>query len=180
MTSRTDSAAWAIAFTINTWAATIKRARLAVYEGVHAIFVACKKGIKDAQWLEEADRLTDSEGHKKFRSRLDKLQKYIETKDAEFLRDAKTPGIFLKRVMMCAALGSVLVIVFQLYYNFTLVVFLPYPLFCLWQILRGRWARFRVWCMRHSAKIELNRIKKRCKKPNEPPSMGELKTTFGV
>ena len=179
-TSRPDSAAWAIAFTINTWAATIQKARVSVYESLHAIFVACKKSINDAQWIEEAERLTDEEGHREFRSRLDKLQKYIETKDAEFLDDTKDPGMFMKRVMMCAALVSVLVIVFQWFYNVTLVVLLPYPLFCLWQIMRGRWARFCVWRMRLSAKRELNSIKKRCKKPDEPPSMGDLKTKFGA
>ena len=173
--SRTDSAAWAIAFTINTWAATIKSARLAVYESVHTIFVACKKGIKDAQWIEEAESLTDEEGHKEFRSRLHKLQKYIEKKDAEFLGDTKNPGMFMNRVMMLAALASVLAIVLQWYYNATLVVFLPYPLFCLWQIIRGRWARFCVWWMRLRVKCELGCIKKRCKKPDDLPSMSTLK-----
>lgn len=176
MTSRDDSAAWAIAFTINTWAATIKSARLAVYEDVHAIFVACKKGIKDAQWIEEAKSLTDEEGHKEFRSRLHKLQKYIEKKDAEFKNDAEnTDGVFMNRVMMLAALASVLVIVFQWFYNATLAVLLPYPLFCLWQIIRGRWARLCVWWMRIRVKCELGSIKKRCKKPYEPPPMDELK-----
>ena len=180
ITSRTDSAAWAIAFTINTWAATIQKARVSVYESVHVIFVACKKGIKDAQWIEEAERLTDEEGHREFRSRLHKLQKYIENRDAEFLRDTKDSGMFMKRVMMCAALVSVLVIVFQWFYNVTLAVLLPYPLFCLWQIIRGRWARFRVWRMRASVKKELNSIEKRCKKPDEPPPMGELKTKLDM
>ena len=176
MTSRDDSAAWAIAFTINTWAATIKSARLAVYEDVHAIFVACKKGIKEAQWLDDADSLTDAEGHRKFRTLLDALQEYIKRKDAEFKENTEDTGVFLKRVMMCAGLLSVLAIVFQLYYNFTLAVLLPYPLFCLWQITRGRWARLRVWWMRRRVKSELDNIKKRCKKPYEPPSMNELKT----
>lgn len=180
VTSRTDSAAWAIAFTINTWAATIQKARVSVYESLHAIFVACKKSIKDAQWIEEAERLTDEEGHREFRSRLDKLQKYIETKDAEFLDDTKDPGMFMKRVMMCAALASVFVIVFQWFYNGTLVVLLPYPLFCLWQIIRGRWARIRVWWMLLMVRCELGSIKKRCKKLDEPPSMGDLKTKFGA
>ena len=180
MTSRDDSAAWAIAFTINTWAATIQKARVSVYEGVHAIFVACKKGIKDAQWIEDAESLTDKEGHKEFRSRLHELQKYIENKDAEFLGDTKDSGMFMKRVMMCAALASVLIIVFQWYYNVTLAVLLPYPLFCLWQIIRGRWARFRVWQMRKSVEKELDRIKKRCKKPDDPPSMCDLKKKLDV
>ena len=176
MTTRTDSAAWAIAFTINTWAATIKSARQTVYESVHAIFVACKKGIKDAQWIEEAKSLTDEEGHKEFRSRLHKLQKYIEKKDAEFKNDAENTGMFMNRVMMLAALASVLVIVLQWYYNATLVVLLPYPLFCLWQIIRGRWARLRVWWMRLKVKCELGSIKKRCKKQYNPPPMDELKS----
>ena len=176
MTSRTDSAAWAIAFTINTWAATIQKARVSVYEGVHAIFVACKKGIKDAQWIEEAKSLTDEEGHKEFRSRLHKLQQYIERKDAEFLGDTKDPGFLMKRVMMFAVLASVLVIVFQWYSNLALAVLLPYPLFCLWQIIRGRWARLCVWWMRRSVKSELVSIEKRCRKQDEPPPMDELKT----
>ena len=180
MASRTDSAAWAIAFTINTWAATIQKARVSVYESVHTIFVACKKGIKDAQWIEEAESLTDEEGHKEFRSRLHKLQKYIEKKDAEFLGDTKDSGMLMKRVMMLAALASVLVIIFQRFYNVTLAVLLPYPLFCLWQIMRGRWARFCVWRMRRSVKCELGSIKKRCKKPDDPPSMNELKTKLDM
>lgn len=180
VTSRNDSAAWAIAFTINTWAATIQKARVSVYESLHAIFVACKKSINDAQWMEEAERLTDEEGHREFRSRLDKLQKYIERKDAEFLADTSDPGMFMKRVMMCSALASVLMIVFRWFYNGTLVVLLPYPLFCFWQIIRGRLARLCVWRMRRSVKSELNSIKKRCKKPDEPPSMGDLKTKFGA
>lgn len=180
MTSRTDSAAWAIAFTINTWAATIQKARVSIYEDVHAIFVACKKGIKDAQWIEEAESLTDEEGHKEFRSRLHKLQKYIDRKDAEFLNDTKSSGMFMKRVMMLAALASVLVIVFKWYCNFTLVVLLPYPLFCLWQIIRGRWARVCVWRMRRDVRKELGGIKKRCKKPDEPPPMCDLKKKLDV
>ena len=180
MTSRTDSAAWAIAFTINTWAAIIKSARLVVYKDVHAIFVACKRGIKDAQWIEEAESLTDEEGHREFRLQLHKLQKYIEKKDAEFLGDTKNPGMFMKRVMSCAALASVLIIVFQWCYNVTLVVLLPYPLFCCWQIIRGRWARLRVWWMRLSVKRELNSIEKRCRNPDDPPPMNELKTKLDV
>lgn len=180
MTSRTDSAAWAIAFTINTWAATIQKARVSVYEGVHAIFVVCKKGIKDAQWLEDAESLTDEEGHKEFRSRLHKLQKYIEKKDAEFKSDAENTGVFMNRVMMLAALASVLVIVFQWFYNATLIVLLPYPLFCLWQIIRGRWARLCVWWMRLMVECELGSIKKRCKKTDDPPSMCDLKKKLDV
>ena len=176
MASRTDSAAWAIAFTINTWAATIQKARVSVYESVHTIFVACKKNIKNAQWLEEAESLTDEEGHREFRSRLDRLQKYIDRKDAEFLKDTEDSGMILKRVMLCAALASVLVIVLQWYYNATLVVLLPYPLFCLWQIIRGRWAGLCVWWMRLRVKCELGSIKKRCKKRYNPPPMDELKS----
>lgn len=177
---RADSAAWAIAFTINTWAATIKDARLAVYKDVHALFAACKKDIKDAQWLEEAESLTDEKGHKEFRSRLDKLQKYLDRKDAEFLIDTKDSGMAIKRIMLCAALASVLIIVFQWYYNVTLAVLLPYPLFCLWQIMRGRWAKFRIWKMRKSVKNELDSIKRRCKKSDDPPSMGDLKKKLDV
>ena len=176
MTGRDDSAAWAIAFTINTWAAIIQKARVSVYEGVHEVFVACKKGIKDAQWIEEAKSLTDEEGHKEFRSRLHKLQKYIKAKDTEFLDDTKDSGMFMKRVMMFAALASVLVIVFQWYSNLALAVLLPYPLFCSWQIIRGRWARLCVWWMRRRVKSELGSIKKRCKKTDDPPPMDELKT----
>lgn len=180
ITSRIDSAAWAIAFTINTWAATIQKARVSVYESVHDIFVACKKGIKDAQWIEEAESLTDEDGHKEFRFRLDKLQKYIDQKDAEFLQDTKSSGVFMKRVMLFSALASVLVIVFQWFYNATLIVLLPYPLFCLLQIIRGRWARLCVWWMRRRVKCELGSIKKRHKKLYNPPPMGELKTKLDM
>lgn len=180
MTGRDDSAAWAIAFTINTWAATIKSARKSIYRNVHELFDACKKGIKDAQWLDEANSLTDEDGHREFRTRLDALQEYIKRKDAEFKKDTEDTGVFMKRIMFCAAFVSVLVIVFQWCSNIALVVLLPYPLFWLWQVIRGRWAKIRVWRMRRRVKSELDNIRKRCKKPYEPPPMDELKTKLDM
>lgn len=178
MTSRTDSAAWAIAFTINTWAASIDNARIEVYKSVHTLFFSAKKRAEVAQWLEEADGLTDPEGHKEFRSRVDRLQKYIDLKDAKFHEATQDTNMLAKRVMWCAAMASVLVIVFQWYYNFTLVLLLPYPLFFLWNASGGIWARFWSWLMRKRVKSEFERIKKRCKKPSEPPPMDELRKKF--
>lgn len=174
--SRTDSAVWAIAFTINTWAASIKSARISVYEGVHDLFSAYKNEIKDAQWLERAEKLTDADGHKTLRARVDGLLEYIDRKDAEFLADANASSIFAKHVLWCAAVLSVLVIVFEWYRNYMLVLLLPYPVFCLWQSMRGRWAMFRAWLKRRSATSSLAEIENSCGTPaDEPPSMDELK-----
>lgn len=176
MASRTDSAAWAIAFTVNTWAASIKSARSSVYEGVHALFSAYKSEIRYAQWLEKAESMTDDNGHKEFRSRMDRLLEYINRKDAKFLNDTKAPDTFVERVMWCAAMMSVLVIVFEWYYNYLLALLLPYPLFCFWQSVRGRWGMIRVWWLRRSAIRSLVKIEKRCGGPSdEPPSISELK-----
>ena len=129
-----------------------------------------------AQWLEQAQKLTDENGHKELRIRLDRLLKYIDKKDREFLADSQSPSTVTKRVMWCAAIVSVLAIIFECYRNFTLALLLPYPLFCLWQIVRGRWARFWVWWLRRSANSSLKKIEKRCeKKADVPPSMDELK-----
>lgn len=176
VTSRTDSAVWAIAFTINTWAASIKSARSSVYEGVHELFSAYKNEIRTAQWLERAESLTDEDGHKEFRSRVDGLLEYLKQKDVKFLNDTMGTGMFAERVMWCAATMSVLVIVFEWYYNYMLGLLLPYPLFCLWQSLRVRWAMFRAWLKRRRAASSLAEIEKRCGTPaDDPPSMDELK-----
>ena len=176
MKSRADSAAWAIAFTVNTWAATIQSARIAVYEGVHKLFSDYKNEIGYAQWLEKADKLTDEDGHKKFRFRVNRLLTYIGCKDEKFRVDTKDVGSILKRVMWCAAFVSALVIVFQWYYNYTLAVLLPYPVFCIWHSLRGRWAMGWVWWLKQRAENSLSDIEKHCGKPDdEPPSMDELK-----
>lgn len=181
MASRTDSAAWAIAFTINTWAASIDNARIAVYESVHALFFSAKKRAEVAQWLEKADELTDPEGHKEFRSRVDRLQKYIDLKDEKFHEATKTTNMLAKRIMWFSAIASVLVIVFQWYYNFTLALLLPYPLFFIWNASCGVWARFWAWVMRKGVKSEFEKIKKRCNKSNnEPPPMDELRKKFDL
>ena len=178
--SRSDSAVWAIAFTINTWAASIKDARISVYDNVHLIFSAYKSDIKYAQLLERAENLTDENGHKELRIRIDRLLRYIDSKDAEFLSDTKSPGMFAMRIMWCAATISVFVILFEWYYNYMLVLLLPYPVFCLWQILRGRWSRVCVWWLRRRVYSSLKKIEKSCgEKVKEPPSMDDLKKRLG-
>ena len=174
--SRTDSAVWAIAFTINTWAASIKSARILVYKNVHDIFVTYKNEINDAQWLERAQSLTDADGHKKFRSRVNKLLEYIDKKDADFRTDAHNNEVLIKRIMWAAATLSVLVIVFEWYNNFLLILLFPYPLFCFWQTLRGWRAKLHVKWLRWRASRALAEIERSCRTPaDEPPSMDELK-----
>ena len=73
-----DSAIWAVAFTINTWASSIDEVRTDVYVWVSNKFQAYRQRAIQDRWLAQIEACPDSKNKRRFLKELDVLRKYFK------------------------------------------------------------------------------------------------------
>lgn len=136
-----DVSAWAIAFTMNTWGASLVRARFQMYGTIRKAIDSSHAKAQQAHFLErlmerrqsvQTDRNKVEKFKKLFFAFLTKLEKLdrkyppIQTENHNEMISIGT-----SRFLGFCAFFSVLCILFGWFYNATLVVLFPYPIFAL-------------------------------------------------
>lgn len=178
LTTRTDSGIWAIAFTVNTWASSVNRVRTNVYLDVRRKIKECKNKVINAQWLESVGKSQSAEMHEDFRASLSELLNYM--KDVESRVSIKTVGkkVFAKNIMGVSAFVCALCMIFQWYYNFTIVLLFPYPIFWIKLNLVGTLASHKIKRLYNRADEEYRKFKENDNTKNKKsvPSVKELQT----
>lgn len=171
-----DSAIWAVAFTLNTWASSIDEIRTDVYKWVFDKFQSYRKRAIDGQWLSQIEACPDSENKAVFLRRLDNLRTYFKRRLDVFSAAKEKDGSKAKKIMSFSAFLCVLCILFEWYYNVALVLLLPYPMFRAWNWFRI--CKERIVLFVKEKKVDRARHKA-CSKKTPPPTVDDLRDEFG-
>lgn len=169
-----DSAIWAIAFTLNTWASTMETARAQAYAKVRNMAENTLRNIEGKQWLDLIEKQPESVPRANFLRALNQLLDYVKSVRARYSEEQCARKWFAKRVMGLASFLSVLCIFFEWYYNGALALLLPYPAFRFWiGCVEARMAvesRVRSMLVEHKFKLVV-----RTSTDAPPPSVAELR-----
>lgn len=126
-----DVMLWALAFTMNTWATTLDRARKRLIESTRKAVEKSRMTVKQARLVEALwiCRRSNPKGSKKFlrdaSAYLSKLDKW-KVQDERIKAGEVIEGL-PEYILSICALFSALCIIFGWLYNITLIVLLPFP-----------------------------------------------------
>ncbi len=140
-----DVSVWAIAFTMNTWAASLGWVRFQLHGAIRKAIDESRAKAQQARLLE---RLTDWKGpdessFRKIEKKFDTFLSKLELFDVKYPRlemDLREPLLngFPRFVLGFAAIVSLGCILFNKLYNWTLVVLLPFPAFFIYYSFKKR------------------------------------------
>jgi len=137
-----DSSVWAIAFTMNTWAGSLDRARFQLHGRIRKAIDASRAEAQQAHFVEnmmnweennyDPKRLMECiRDYTHYLSILEKYERRYPT-----LQESEENGLsiswFPRFVLVSCACISLACLLLKRFYNGTLFVLLPYPCFCIY------------------------------------------------
>lgn len=143
-----DVSAWAIAFTMNTWGASLGRVRFQTHGTIRKAIDESRAKAKQARFLEQLSenqtiKTTHQEEVEVFKSKFDSFLTKLEKFDAKYppLNPDEHGELCSTRARVILgffAFLSVLCILFGWFYNCSLVVLFPYPALAFLYLVRAR------------------------------------------
>lgn len=165
-----DVSAWAIAFTMNTWAVSLARVLAHLRGAVRKAIDESRARAQQAQFLERVRGLAGShsrdarkvlERFSRFLTHLERL--CVKYPKAESYRSDEPIKGSPRIILGIASVFSLLCILFSWFYNWTLIVLLPYPCFVVYY-------HYKKWSLPRFIRKRFDRIEKSVNAiPDVPP-----------
>lgn len=129
--STCDISVWVIAFTINTWAVSLGRAKFQLHGAIRKAIDESREQVQQAHLVEQLRNypVHNSKDAKKFLEDCNKFLTKLGKWEIQYPKlEREEPISGAPRFFLAGcALFSALCIVFKWFYNITLLVLLPYP-----------------------------------------------------